>query len=73
MRIWIIVAITYVLSIADLTHIIAGSVEAFYLVFIGELSFGGYLWRFGVPVLVGNTIGGVVLVAALNHAQVSSE
>ena len=72
-RIWIIVALTYLLSVAQLTHIIAGSVDTFYIVITGELSVVEYLWRYGVPVLVGNTIGGVVLVAALNHAQVASE
>jgi formate-nitrite transporter family protein len=72
-RIWIIAALTYLLSASELTHIIAGSVDAFYLVITGELSIAGYLWRFGFPVLIGNTIGGVVLVAALNHAQVASE
>jgi formate-nitrite transporter family protein len=72
-RIWIIVALTYLLSVTQLTHIIAGSVEAFYLVITGELSVVGYLWRYGVPVLIGNTIGGVVLVAELNHVQVATE
>ena len=72
-RIWIIVALTYVLSAAQLTHIIAGSVDAFYLMAVGELSFIDYAWRYGVPVLVGNTIGGVVLVTALNWFQVASE
>lgn len=72
-RIWIIAALTYLLSVTQLTHIIAGSVDTFYLVVTGELSVAGYLWRYGFPVLIGNTIGGVVLVAALNHAQVASE
>jgi formate/nitrite transporter FocA (FNT family) len=40
-RIWIIVALTYLLSVTQLTHIIAGSVEAFYLVTTGELSVVG--------------------------------
>lgn len=72
-RIWIIVALAWVLSALDLTHIIAGSVDSFYLMVLGDLSFVEYLWRYGIPVLIGNTIGGVVLVAALNHAQVASE
>jgi formate/nitrite transporter FocA (FNT family) len=46
-RIRIIVALTYVLSVTQLTHLIAGSVEAFYLVITGELSAVGYLWRYG--------------------------
>jgi formate/nitrite transporter FocA (FNT family) len=72
-RIWIIVVMTYLLSVTQLTHIIAGSVEAFYLIITGELSTFDYLWRYGAPVLIGNTIGGVVLVTALNHVQVATE
>ena len=40
-RIWIIVALTYLLSVTQLTHIIAGSVEAFYLVITRALSVVG--------------------------------
>jgi formate-nitrite transporter family protein len=40
------------------------------LVVTHAISFGAYLTKFFVPTLVGNVIGGVSLVAALNHAQV---
>jgi len=56
-----------------LTHIIAGSVDAFYGIAAGDLSWVTYVWHVGLPVLVGNSIGGIVLVAMLNHAQVVAE
>lgn len=72
-RFWTIVVTTYVLAITKLTHIIAGSVDTLYLVAAGEISFLDYLVGFMTPVLIGNTIGGVLFVAALNHAQVAAE
>lgn len=68
-RPFIIVAMTYVIAAADLTHIIAGSVEAFYLIAVGELGWGAYFGWYFVPVFLGNSVGGIVLVAALNHTQ----
>ena len=71
-RLWIIVILTYVVSLAGFTHIVAGSVEVFYLVAIGLKSWPAYLTGYMIPSLLGNTIGGVALVSALNHAQVMS-
>lgn len=69
-RIWIIVILTYVVAIGGFTHIIAGSVEVLYLVMTGEKSWTSYLSGYMAPTLIGNIIGGVALVSALNHAQV---
>jgi formate/nitrite transporter FocA (FNT family) len=69
-RIPIIILMTYIVGLAGLTHIVAGSVEVLFLVMTGAKSWlsavGGYM----IPTLIGNTIGGVALVSALNHAQV---
>ncbi|HKO15076.1 MAG TPA: formate/nitrite transporter family protein [Gemmatimonadaceae bacterium] len=54
-------------------HSIAGAVEAFYLAAVGGASWGDMLLRFELPAVIGNIIGGVVLVALLNHGQVHSE
>lgn len=67
---FVILAMTWLVGVAGLAHIIAGSVDVLFLVFTGELGWTGYLGRFMVPTLLGNTIGGTLLVAALNHAQV---
>jgi formate/nitrite transporter FocA (FNT family) len=50
-------------------HSIAGSTEAFYLVSRGLISVGDALLTFELPALAGNIIGGVVLVAMVNHGQ----
>jgi formate/nitrite transporter FocA (FNT family) len=71
-RIWIIFILTYIVSIAGFTHIIAGSVEVLYLVMAGVKSWSSYLGGYMAPTLIGNIIGGVALVSALNHAQVIS-
>jgi formate/nitrite transporter FocA (FNT family) len=68
-RIWVIVVITYVIGIAQFSHVIAGSVEVLYLVVTGQRTALEYFWHFLVPSLAGNILGGVSLVAALAHAQ----
>ena len=59
----------YVQVSADLFHCIVGSVEVLYLVFSGGASLGAYLGGFLLPVALGNTVGGVIVVALLNYAQ----
>jgi formate/nitrite transporter FocA (FNT family) len=71
-RIAIIVVLTYVVGLASLTHIIAGSVEVLYVAMSGQASWLGCLGGYMVPTLIGNISGGVSLVSALNHAQVIS-
>jgi len=69
-RIPIIIILTYVVGLAGLTHIIAGSVEILYLVMVGACSWWSYITGYMIPTLLGNILGGVALVSALNHAQV---
>jgi formate-nitrite transporter family protein len=68
--IWVILIITYIIGIGHFTHVIAGSVETFTLAFMGEKTWGAVLGEFLFPALIGNMIGGITIVAALNHAQV---
>ena len=72
-RIWVIALVTWVLAAAELTHIIAGSIDVMFAVLSGHVSWWTFFGRFMAPVLLGNSIGGVVFVAALNHAQVADE
>jgi formate/nitrite transporter FocA (FNT family) len=51
-------------------HSIAGSVEAFYRAAAGVAGWSAMMLEFVVPAVIGNTIGGVAMVALLNHAQV---
>lgn len=68
-RIWVIIILAYLIGIADLPHIIAGSAEAFYVMTRGELSLWDYATGYFAPVLIGNVIGGVALVAVGAHAE----
>ena len=69
-RAFIIVVMTYLVALGNLPHGIAGSVDGFFLVARGALSWRHMLGDYLPPVLIGNTIGGVSLVAFFNHAQV---
>ncbi|RJP75254.1 MAG: formate/nitrite transporter family protein [Candidatus Zixiibacteriota bacterium] len=69
-RFWVIIVITYLVALANFTHIIAGSVEVLFLVASGSLSLWQYLGNYMIPTLLGNILGGTSIVAALNHAQV---
>jgi len=69
-RVAIIIIITYLIGLGGFHHIIAGSNKNFFLVVNGLESWGFYFSRFFLPTLFGNVIGGVSLVAFLNHAQV---
>lgn len=72
-RLFVILIITYVVSIAQLSHVIAGSVEAAYGVLTGAAPLGDYFVKFLAPTFIGNTLAGVGLVALLNHAPVAPE
>lgn len=71
-RIWVIIIITYVVGLGGFSHIIAGSTETFYAAITGHAAWGEVLLGYTIPTLIGNILGGVSLVAALNHAQVVS-
>jgi formate/nitrite transporter FocA (FNT family) len=69
----IIVVITYIIAAGDFMHIIAGSVEAFFLVLNGQLGIQSMVTEFFIPVLIGNVIGGTALFALIAYAQVMKE
>lgn len=68
-RVAVIVVVTYVVALGQFCHCVAGSVEGLFAVWHRDASLGAYLGNFLVPALLGNTVGGVALVAGLNHAQ----
>ena len=69
-RVAIILILTYVVGLAHLTHIIAGAIEVLFLPMVGADSWFHVAWEYLLPTLIGNIIGGALLTAALNHAQV---
>jgi formate/nitrite transporter FocA (FNT family) len=72
-KLWVVVIVTYLVGVLNLTHIIAGSVDTLYAVASGAASPAAYLTQFLVPVLIGNTIGGVLLVSLLNYGEIAME
>lgn len=72
-KLLVIVLMTWLIALGRFSHIIAGSSEAAFGVLLGQIGAVDYLWRFFVPTLIGNIVGGVLLVAMLNHAPVADE
>lgn len=69
-RALVIIALTYTVGLAGLSHIVAGAVEVTFLPMVGARSWLDIGWNYLLPTLIGNCIGGVSLTAAVNHAQV---
>jgi len=72
-RLFVIILLTYVVSLGHFPHVIAGSADAAYAVFSGHATWYDYLFGFLLPTLTGNTIGGVALAAILNHAPLAHD
>ena len=68
----VIVVMTYLVGLGGFAHVIAGASEVFYAAFRGEATWGRVLLGFIVPALIGNVLGGLTMVASLNHAQATS-
>jgi formate/nitrite transporter FocA (FNT family) len=72
-QIFMIWVATAPISAFHFRHSIAGSVEAFYRAATGAAGWGEMIGSFIVPSLLGNAVGGVLLVALFNYAQVAEE
>lgn len=72
-RFFVIVAVTWLISVAKFSHVIAGSIETAFAAMVGDISWTDHVFGFLIPAFIGNSIGGVVFVALLNHAQVKQE
>lgn len=72
-QVLVIVIMTWLVGAARLAHVIVNAAESFYLVALGDLGVWRAVGGIVLPTLLGNVIGGVGLVAALNHAQVESD
>ena len=68
----IVSVMAYLVGIGGFSHVIVGSVEVLYLVVTGQENIGTYFAWFLTPALLGNVLGGLTMVTALNHAQVTS-
>jgi formate/nitrite transporter FocA (FNT family) len=72
-QVWIIVVMTWLISAGGFLHIVAGSMEAFMLMWDGSAGLGEVFGGFIAPVLIGNVLGGTALFALLTYAQVMKE
>lgn len=69
----IIVLMTYLIALGGFEHVVAGSVEASYLVLEGAMSFGQAVTGFFIPTLIGNLIGGTAIFTLLAYGQIREE
>ena len=70
---FVIFVVTYVVAMGHFAHVIAGSVEASFLVHVGAATLQDYALTFFLPTLLGNMLGGIALVACFNFGQVAPE
>lgn len=69
----VIVLFTWLIAAGDFTHVIAGSVEMWYMLFEKQLSVTQAVFGFFVPVLFGNIFGGTAIFTMLAWGQVIAE
>jgi formate-nitrite transporter family protein len=69
----VIVLMTWLIAAGGFTHVVAGSMEAYLLVFSGGWAWWQMLAQFMAPVLIGNIVGGTALFALISYAQVMDE
>ncbi len=72
-RFWLIVAITYMIALGEMSHVVAGSAEVFLLALRGDMTFAAAFLQFVLPTLLGNVLGGTGLFALLAYGQVRHE
>ena len=65
----LVIFMTYLVGLGGFAHVIAGASEVFYAGLRGLEAWDAVFLRYLLPTLLGNVLGGVTLVAALNHAQ----
>lgn len=72
-KIVVIIIMTWLVALGDLTHIVVGSVEILYLVFNGTIHWSEFFWPFALPTLAGNICGGTFIFALISHAQIRND
>ncbi|QFU81747.1 formate/nitrite transporter family protein [Natronorubrum aibiense] len=68
-RLFMIYIAFLAIPLGNLFHVVVSATEAMFLVFQGELALATGAFEFVLPVLLGNTIGGVLLVTVVNYFQ----
>ncbi len=70
-RVFLVYIVIYTIPVTGLYHVVVSVCDVAYLVFLGRENLLTGLWEFVIPVLLGNTLGGVFLVTVLNFGQLS--
>lgn len=68
-RVVLVYLVIFTIPATGLNHIVVSFTDTVYLFFAGETGLLAGLVEFPLPVLLGNTLGGVVLVTLLNYGQ----
>ncbi len=71
-RFFVIVAMTWLIGLGGFSHVVAGAIEVLFVACTGLAPWHAAVFGYIVPALIGNILGGVTLVAVINHAQVVS-
>ncbi len=61
------------IPVAGLYHVVVSFTELLYLGLVTDYSVAVGLWEFLTPVLLGNTLGGILLVTVVNYFQTTEE
>jgi formate/nitrite transporter FocA (FNT family) len=69
----LVVLITGLMSLGEVSHSIVGSAEMWVSILHGDISFTTGIFGFLIPAALGNLVGGALLFALLAHAQVAPE
>jgi formate/nitrite transporter FocA (FNT family) len=69
----VIMFFTWLIALGGFTHIIAGSIESFHMLFVGAISPGQLAFDFMIPTLLGNIMGGSAIFSLISYAQVRRE
>jgi formate/nitrite transporter FocA (FNT family) len=69
-RLFMVYAVFYAIAVLDLFHVITAAADVWFSAFrAGGPSFGALVGHFWLPVLLGNTAGGVLVFALVSYAQ----
>lgn len=72
-ELWLILLTAYLIGVGEFAHVIVGSVEAFMLMWDGQMLPAGVVFHFLLPALGGNILGGTFLFSLLAYGQVRKD
>jgi formate/nitrite transporter FocA (FNT family) len=72
-KILVVWFLMYFVGVAGFFHVVTSSVEVFFLAFEGTGPFWSLWPHYILPIIVGNTIGGILFVAIVNYVQFGAQ